>query len=250
MANIVRCIMPDGVHRFKPFTVSDYRDFLLVRNDMNNKSPQEQKELVDELLADYFYEYPSSWRPYLFVKLFTASIGKTKIPVAFECSKCNKKKQVLFNLHQEPLVNPFIEVAGVKIEFNFPDELVEDKTQMILDNIKSVSDDQGTYQWDSLDESQQLSVVDAIDFESLESLLKQMNPINFSVKFGCCTKHVVEYTNIIDIFKLLLNPDEVFAFYQINHMLVKNQYDLDSIMNMIPIERNIALSLVEKDLKK
>lgn len=53
MANIVRCEMPDGVHRFKPFTVADYRDLLLVRNDMNNKPVEEQKQLLDELLEDY-----------------------------------------------------------------------------------------------------------------------------------------------------------------------------------------------------
>ena len=46
MANIVRCELPDGVHRFSPFTVSDYRDFLLVRNDMNTKSPEDQENLL------------------------------------------------------------------------------------------------------------------------------------------------------------------------------------------------------------
>ena len=40
MANIIRCKLPDGVHRFKPFTVEDYRDFLLVRNDIEHRSPQ------------------------------------------------------------------------------------------------------------------------------------------------------------------------------------------------------------------
>ena len=43
MANIVRCELPDGVQRFKPFTVEDYRDLLLVRNDMNTKSEEDQK---------------------------------------------------------------------------------------------------------------------------------------------------------------------------------------------------------------
>lgn len=33
-------------------------------------------------------------------------------------------------------------------------------------------------------------------------------------------------------------------------MLTKNNYDMNSIMNMIPVERGIALSLIEKDSKK
>jgi hypothetical protein len=45
MANIIRCKLPDGIHRFKPFTVADYRDFLLVRNDMLSKEIKEQKDI-------------------------------------------------------------------------------------------------------------------------------------------------------------------------------------------------------------
>lgn len=250
MANIVRCEMPDGTYRFKPFTVSDYRDFLLVRNDMNNKSPQEQTKLIDDLLLDYFEDYPKSWRPYLFMKVYTSSIGKTKLPVTFQCMKCEKNKQFLFNLHQEPLKNPVIEVAGLTIEFKFPDEILDDKSKLILDNIMTVQDENGKYNWEDVSEEDKIAVIDAIDMEALESLISQMSPINFKVNYGCCTKNTLHYNNLVDIFKLLLNPDEVFTFYQVNHMLVKNSYNLESIMGMIPIERSIALSLVEKDLKK
>lgn len=249
MANIIRCKMPDGVYRFKPFTVADYRDFLLVRNDMNNKSEEEQRQLLDEMLEDYFGDYPKSWRPYMFVQVYTGSIGKTKIPVAFECSKCGKTKQTLFNLHQEDLKSPVIEVAGLKIKFNFPNDITDDKTEMIINNIKSVEDSEREYQWGKLSEEDQIAVIEAIDLESFESLIKQMRPLNFTLKYGCCVRREVLYDNILDVFKILLNPDEVFSFYQVNHLLVKNHYNLESIMQMIPIERSIALSLVEKDLK-
>lgn len=249
MANIIRCKMPDGVHRFKPFTVSDYRDFLLVRNDMGNKSEEEQIVLLDEMLEDYFGDYPKSWRPYMFVQVYSGSIGKTKIPVMYECSTCGKNKQFLFNMAQDELKAPSIEVAGLKIEFNFPDEILEDKSEMILSTIKSVEDSNAKYSWASLSEEEQVAVIDAIDLESFESLMKQMAPIRFDIKFGCCQKRHVVYERFIDIFRLLLNPDEVFSFYQVNHLLVKNHYNLESIMQMIPIERSIALSLVEKDLK-
>lgn len=249
MANIIRCKMPDGVHRFKPFTVADYRDFLLVRNDMVNKSEEEQITLLDEMLEDYFGDYPKSWRPYMFVQVFTGSIGKTKIPVMFECSKCKKNKQFLFNLSMDELKSPEIEVAGLKIRFDFPTEEIEDKTEMILSTIRTVEDENTNYNWTNLSEEEQTAVIDAIDIETLASLVKQMKPINFEFKYGCCVKHDAVYDRLIDIFKILLNPDEVFAFYQVNHLLVKNKYNLESIMQMIPIERSIALSLVEKDLK-
>lgn len=249
MANIIRCKMPDGVHRFKPFTVSDYRDFLLVRNDMTGKSEEEQIELLDEMLEDYFHEYPKSWRQYIFVQVFSGSIGKTKIPVTFECSTCKKNKQFLFNIALEPLTPPVIETSGLKIKFKFPDEFTEDKTKLVLDNILTVQDETSTYNWKDLSEDDQVSVIDAIDLESFESLIKQMRPLNIEANFGCCKKRKIVYDRLLEIFKLLINPDEVFSFYQVNHLLVKHHYNLESIMQMIPIERSIALSLVEKDLK-
>ncbi|MGQ3469434.1 T4 family baseplate hub assembly chaperone, partial [Xanthomonas campestris] len=73
MANIVRCELPDGVQRFKPFTVEDYRDLLLVRYDMNTKSEEEQKQLIAELMDDYFHDHPAEYRPYIFLKVFLSS---------------------------------------------------------------------------------------------------------------------------------------------------------------------------------
>ena len=250
MANIVRCKLPDGTHRFKPFTVADYRDFLLVRNDMTNKSKEEQEELLNELLGDYFDEYPKSWRPYIFISVFTSSIGKTKIPVVYECPECSEKKRFMFNLSQEPLVAPVIEAAGVKIKFKYPDELDADLVDLISNNIESVEDSTAVYKWEELDEETKVQVIDSIDYTAFEAVIKKLKPIYIEASFSCCTKHKFVYDSLVDIFKILLNPDEVFSFYQVNHLLVKSHYDLNSVMSMIPIERSIALSLVEKDLKK
>lgn len=249
MANIVRCKTPAGILRFQPFSVSDYRDILLVRADMETKTDEEQRAMLDELLNDYFPDYPKAWHPFLFLSRYTSSIGKTKIPVQFECSKCGKKKQFLFNLAIDELKTPSIDVAGVRLDFNFPDEIKADLTAMILDNIVSVTDSEKTYLWSELDEKSKSAIIDIIDYESLEQLVKQFRAFTIKVKYGCCTKHSVEYTDILDVFKILVNQDEIFIFYQVNHMLVKNNYNLESVMKMIPIERNIALSLVEKDLK-
>lgn len=250
MANIVRCILPDGVKRFKPFTVSDYRDFLLVRNDMNTKTPEEQINVINELMEDYFPDVPERLRPYVFLQVFTSSIGKTKIPIAYECSECKASKKTLLNLQQAGLNHPEVSVAGIKIKFKFPRKNTESVVSLIKDNIYQVSDSSTTYLWDDLSDEDKVSVVDALDAESIDKVIQMMKPLSFTLKLGCCKPTTIVYESIVDLFKLLIHPDEIFTFYQINHVMAKNHYDLSSIMNMIPIERSIALSLIEKDLKK
>jgi hypothetical protein len=67
---------------------------------------------------------------------------------------------------------------------------------------------------------------------------------------SCCERTTLVYDNLESIFNLLINPDEVFPFYEINHILTKNNYSLDAVMNMLPAERSIVLKLIEKDNKK
>jgi hypothetical protein len=250
MANIIRCVLPDGVHRFKPFTVADYRDFLLIRNDLQHKSYEEQKKVLNEMLADYFGDYPETLRPYMFMKVFTGSIGKTKIPVMFTCPTCEKQKQVLFDLSQPDLVEPTITVAGIDVAFKYPEKEYDDKAAMIYDCIKAIKYNDKWYDWKELSEDNQIQVIEAIDFTTFEKVYTQLTPMRFELKMKCCEIRTNIYEDILSVFKLLINPDEIFSFYQINHTLVKSSYDLGSIMNMIPIERSIALSLVEKDNKK
>lgn len=249
MANIVRCKLPTGIHRLKPFTVQDYRDILLIRTEMASKTSNEQTVLVNEMLADYFSEFPESYRPYIFLKTFSTSIGKTRLPVQWTCSTCNKVAKTLLNIQIEELKTPVIETCGVKINFKFPDVYEPDPVKFINENIYSV-DDGTLHLWTELSEEDKLSVIDAITLESIEQLLKQIHPIYIEIHMNCCDKRTVTYTNIKDVVNLLLNPDEVFSFYQTNHVLTKSHYDLNSVMKMIPMERTIALSLIEKDNKK
>lgn len=251
MANIVRCELPDGVKRFKAFTVSDYRDLILVRGELENKPRELQIQMLDEVLEEYFGEYPKTWRPYIFVSVFCTSLGKIRIPVFYECPKCEKKKRFFVNLQQEPLKNPVLETLGVKIHFKFPTERTDDLVRLVEDNISSVEDESGIHPWDSLDNETKLALIDSLEYKEIEKLISQLSPISFKQKFGCCgDKHELNYTEVIDVFKLLVNPDEVINFYRVNHLLVKSHYDLNSIMQMMPAERVFALSLVEKDLKK
>ncbi|WCZ66365.1 baseplate protein [Yersinia phage MHG19] len=249
MAKIIRCYLPDGVHRFEPFTVADYRDFLLIRNEIQTK-PSEKSKIIDELLEEYYGDYPVEYRGYIFLLVLTSSTGKSKIPVSFECPVCGKSKRHLFNLEQAPLKLPTIETAGIKLTFRFPQVVSDDYGQLFLDTITTVEDSEGVYAWDSLSEDNKQSVIDAITYDDFETLITRLHPLYFTLKTRCCEEHKMVYDNFIDIFNLLLNPDEVFTFYQINHMLAKSNYSIGDIMNMIPLERNIALSLVERDSKK
>ena len=252
MANIIRCKLPDGVHRFKPFTVADYRDFLLVRNDMVNKDVHEQSELVNELAEDYFGEYPESWRQYIFLNVFTGSIGKTKIPIVYDCPTCGKTHKRIFNISQDPLENPSLKLNDdTTLKFKFPETINDRLDELIIENLYEVEHQGKTYNWADLSTETKENIIDSIDFESLEELIKNLKPIHFQLRLKCCgpeTKLV--YDDLHSVFNLLINPDEVFSFYEINHILVKNKYDLQSVMNMIPIERSIALSLIEKDNKQ
>lgn len=252
MANIIRCKLPDGIHRFKPFTVADYRDFLLVRNDMLSKEIKEQKELVNELAADYFSEYPETWQQYIFLNVFTGSIGKTKIPIVYDCPKCGKTHKRIFNLEQEPLSDPILEINEItSVHFKFPEVNSENLQELVLQNIKGVTHDEKFYEWSSLDEQTKENIIDSIDFESFEKLIKNLKPIHFQLKLKCCgNESKIVYDDLHSVFNLLINPDEVFSFYEINHILIKNKYDQQAVMNMIPIERSMALSLIERDNKK
>jgi|UniRef100_A0AB38ZCD0 hypothetical protein len=251
MANIIRCKLPDGVHRFKPFTVADYRDFLLVRNDMVSKDEEEQEVLVNELAADYFGEYPESWQHYIFLQAFTGSIGKTKIPIVFECPVCGKKTKRLFNLSQGPLDNPKVQLNDdTYISFKFPENLEDEPSQLILKNVDKIEYQGSTYNWMELSKETQDAIISMINFEKFEAIVKMLKPLHFEMKLKCCEEHTLVYDDLCSIFKLLINPDEVFPFYEINHILIKNNYDINSIMAMLPAERSIALSLIEKDNKK
>lgn len=251
MANIIRCRLPDGIHRFKPFTVADYRDFLLIRNDMISKTDSEQEELVSELAADYFNEYPKSWQQYLFLNVFTGSVGKTKVPIVFQCPTCGKSQKRLFNIAQDGLVAPKIQLNDeTELSFKFPDEIYADSALLILDNIESVSHKGAEYLWQDLDKETQDNIIEMLDFEKFEMLVKKLKPIHFEMNISCCERHTIVFEDLASIFKLLINPDEVFPFYEINNILIKNNYDWNSIMAMLPAERSIALSMIERDSKR
>ncbi|QLA10593.1 baseplate protein [Shewanella phage Thanatos-2] len=249
MSGIVRCELPDKVFRVNPFSVTDYRDLLLIRNDMEGKSRKEQEVILSEMLEDYFPTEKESHRAYIFMKRFTASIGKTFVPVKFVCPTCNATKLTRLDLTQKPIKDYEINGYGVKIVIGFPDKFTE-LSEMISDNIKSIEFNSQVYLWKDLSEEEKLNVIDLIPVESLSEIEKNFKPVKAKFMASCCKSTEVVYDNFLDLFLIILNPEEIFSFYQVNHLMIKKNYSLQDLMSMIPIERSIYLSLIEKDLKK
>lgn len=248
MAKTIRCILPDGVHRFEPFTVADYRDFIYIRLELEEHDLDEQAKILDEVTQDYF-DLPESYRHYAFLRKFLASIGKTKFPILVTCPICGEEHQTIFTIEQDDLEEPVIQVSNIKLKFKFPDKDYDNLTNLVLDNIKEVENDGQIYNWADLPKDRQDVIISLIDMKTFEQIVRRLKPIYFTLRSKHCGKiHEVVFSNLLSIFKLLISPDEIFTYYQINHLLAKHGYDLTAVMNMIPAERGYALSLVDKDL--
>ena len=246
--NIIRIKLPDGVQRFKPFTVKDYRDFLLVSTEIK-MNPSEEQIILDELLEEIYPDVDPAFREYIFLNVFTSSLGKTRVPLCFTCPTCKKERKMFLNLQVEALRPIVLETAGLKITFKYV-KPSSDYAKTFLEAIERVSDGVNDYAWSELPEEVREQVIDSISFAEFEEVVKQMHTIKIEQKIKCCESHDLRYVGLLPLFKLLLNPDELFLFYRINHLLSRSNYSVGDIMNMLPAERGIVLSLVERDVKE
>lgn len=156
---------------------------------------------------------------------------------------------MFLNLQIEALKPIVLETAGLKITFKYV-KPSSDYAKTFLEAIERVSDGVNDYEWNELPEDVREQVIDSISFAEFEEVVKQMHTIKIEQKIKCCESHDLRYIGLLPLFKLLLNPDEIFLFYRINHLLTKSSYSIGDIMNMLPVERGIALTLVEKDVKE
>ncbi|QPI13922.1 baseplate hub assembly catalyst [Serratia phage 4S] len=246
MANILRVKLPEGVQRFKPFTVADYRDLLLIRNDIVSK-PEEESQIIDEVLEEFFPEQPKVYRGFIFMNVFTGSIGKTKIPLEYTCPVCEKKHKMLLNLSKPELKEPSIECAGIKLNFKLQDEITEDYDKIFLKAIDSVEYEGQKYSWDELDEDDKNQVIESITYDKFQEILEKLRPIHIERTISCCNQYKLLIDSPISLFKLLLNPDEIFIFYRTNRSLNRAGYSNDDLMKLMPIERNIIIGMIEKE---
>lgn len=245
--NIVRVKLPSGIKRFKPFTVSEYRDMLLIRNEMKT-NPDERQDILDQMLEELYPEFDKFEREYIFLCVFIASIGKSKIPLSFECPHCHKEVKFVLDINQDPLKSPEIRVNNITFKFRLPSEYAEPDV-LFQQTIEEVSDGEATYKWKDIPEYHS-ALIDMISFDDFSNLTKQFCPIRVERTITCCKTHEIRYTRLLELFELLVDPNEIFTFYRINRVLTKHNYQLSDVMNMFPVERSIALTLIEKEMKE
>ena len=245
--DIIRIKLPEP-KRFAPFKVADYRDLLIIRNEIKANEEDEQ-QIFNELLEDLYPEYNVLLREFIFINVLLSSLGKSTVEVEFVCPVCKAKKKALLHLQQKPLAKPTITIDNITITFNYPDKKYS-PVDMFLNTIDTVSDGESVFKWVDLSDEDKDAVIELVTFKDLESIIDKLGMIHTFQKITCCKTHDVKYTDALSIFKLVINPDDIFLFYRINHALVKSDYSIRDIMSMLPVERTIALSLVEKDLKQ
>ncbi|AHY25445.1 baseplate hub assembly protein [Serratia phage PS2] len=248
MANILRVKLPTGTTRHKMFTVQDYRDFILIRKDME-ENPSESETIFNELLEELYPDYPPEYRGYLFVEVLTSSIGKKVIPIVFSC-QCKHEITMNLRLHLPELKEPVIETAGIKIHFKIPVKHYEDDALKFQESIYKVSDQDSVYLWEELSQDEKNQVIEAVDFNAFQEAMKILQPVQITQKIACpnCGQvHVVQRDSACEIFKLMIAVDEIFLFYRVNRLLVRNSYSNQDVMSMLPLERNIALSFIQKE---
>ena len=252
MSNIIRCKFPDGVRRFPMFTISDYRDLLMLRADIELHSKEEQEELMEEILETYFPDVESNYREYVFCAVFLSSIGNTVIPMIVNCPICKKPITIRGNFDHPGLSNIRVKTKyGISLLIRFPSDKNVDIIDYIEENILEVSDDENTYKWENLNPKEKDAIFSIIDKDIIQEIIKKSRPINFNIHTYCCNEKIdIEFNDILSIFKILVHPQELINFYTVNHRMISYNYDLNSIMSMLPIERNISLALIEDDLKK
>lgn len=246
--NIIRIKLPRGTRRFKPITVSEYRDLLLIRNEMRSK-PEEKTEIFSELLEEMFPEYTPFEREHIFLVVYSGSLGKSLVDATFTCPICKSTHNMRLKLTQDPLKTPELTVNNITFKFRMPDS-TGSPDELFNNTIDRIYDGQAEYYWDELDEEQHEQLIDLISFDEFTELSKAFKPISVNQKISCCKDYDISFDNMIDLFEVLVNPEEIFNFYKINRALVRHDYSLTDIMGMLPIERSIVLSLVEKELKE
>lgn len=246
--NIIRIVTPEKTYRIRQFSNDDYLQLLFVRSEIE-KNPEEAEQILDELLEESFPDMPKIYRPYAFIIWFTASIGKTVLPIRFKCPKCGKEKKTFLNLELKKLNRPVLETSGIKIYFDFTNNMTTNIKQLFDSCIYKIEDANSEYLWEDLDQENKNLVMSVISLDDFETIIKDIYPIYIPIKFSCCESHEMTYRNILDLFKIILSEEEIITFYKINHIMVKQGYSLSDIEKMTPMNRTITLALIEKDIK-
>lgn len=241
----VRFNIFDDKYRFKPFTVKDYRDLLLVRAEL-----EDDDKALDDLLEYLFSDIDINYRPLAFMKRLIASIGKDKLKMRFKCSKCEKEKMFIFNIETKHVDYVEYTVPKTNIKLKVKPSLLntEQDSFEFLDNIYEVSTDL-SIKWTDLSKSDKDQIYNALDLHDINSI-KEKSLIKYSYNTKCCESKSVNIYNFLDMYKILFTIDEIFDFYKTNRILNTKGYSNNDLMNMLYVERSIALSLILSEGRK
>lgn len=251
---IVRIKTLSGYKRYTPLTTKDYRDLIFIRSDLDHQEYEEKIKILDEMLEELFPDLDKLERGYAFIELFVASVGKDTIPIVYDCPTCSESIKTLFKLTQKQLEYPTVEIGDLKITFELLENYTSDlDPELFLNSIRTIEQAGVVYDWEDIKEDEKLELLKLIDYDQFENIIEKMSPIFLKLRLKCrCMEKPKEYiyTQFLNIFELLINPDEIFNFYRINHSLVGENYNLSDILDMMPAERNFYISMVEKDKTK
>lgn len=242
---IIRFNVFDKKYRFRPFTVKEYRDLLLVRTELD-----EDETALNDLLEYLFPDIEQDYRSSVFMKRYIATVGKDKLKMKYRCSTCDKNNMFIFNIKTDNIELKQYDVKKTNISLLIrPSILKEIKPKDFLENIEEVIIDQIHYKWIDLSDQEKEQVYQALDMVDINDI-KEQTLLYYQYKNKCCNDREVKIYNFIDLYKILFTVDEIFEFYKTNRILTNKGYTNADLMDMLYVERTIALSLVYNEEKK
>lgn len=245
MIKFIRFKIFDKTYKFKPFTVKDYRDLLIIRSEYSN-----DPTVLDELLEDLYPSIEKQYRFSAFIKVFSSSLGKDKIKVKLTCKEHGNKQAFL------DLYTPNIDYTkhtinqGTEYEMNLvfrPGVPGECPVDFIKDSLMYIEQDNKMYEVASLGTQDIDDILANITSKDVNEIMKKCNVINYEILGTCCIKHT--FTDIKSLYEVLFDVSELFEYYKINRYLVKNGYTNNDVMDMMLAERTISVAIVSKEEK-
>lgn len=250
------------VYRTRPLRVSEFRDLLLIRYQMGVEPTEESIMIADEVLADLFPDAPIKYRPYIFLVVYCDSRGLDIVQIKHKCPACSAESTVGVSIKPGPLERPSMELLnGVTLNYNYTDPFDMNSLDFIgivEKTIHSVSVGDEEYEWTELDQETKDMIIDSIDYHKFMEYIKGLSVIPaFPIQNAACcdvakankTDHI-QFEGFYELFRFLLNPDEINLYYRSNKAMINSGFTLKDIEDMAPMEKSITLTLIEEELRR
>lgn len=242
MIDVIRVELPTGIKRFKMFTVSEQLRFLLTSSDMEKKTEQEQQTILDEVLDILYPGYSRTEQEYIFVKVYIASFGKDVIRIKVKSK--SKEQETFMIITNFILRNEYKIDDDLTLGFTFP-KTRETNDDMFIECISYIKFKDKKYPWNELSEETKNRVVDSVDFTALKEIYTMLRK-SCSVEI----KKNEFADTLLPLFRILFSKTEIEDFFRTNFYLNKNGLNIDTMMNISPMERTVYVALLADDLKR